>query len=264
MKSPAAPVPPAAPPSPPPASPHPTAAPKPDDSTTTKDTPTKAASSQPDGEKTAASSTGQATAAATSGSGSLSGSGADELKKLAKSANQKTFTVSYDMEVTGADKKATKGKMTFAQKPPKSYTAFETTEGPSDSIGSFIIIDDGTNSFLCSSSGADKSCLKSKSGGGTASDVFSLNSLISSIEGKTEVTALKDQKIAGADSKCFRIKDSTSEGTACFAKDSGILTLADGVDTDASKTTIRANKVATNVDDKIFEPPKDYTVTDLG
>ncbi|MFN0148245.1 MAG: hypothetical protein ACKVT1_17225 [Dehalococcoidia bacterium] len=233
-----------------------------DDDDTTDKTPTTASTSEPKGEGTAASGTGQATAGATTGGGEITGSGADELKKLSAEAGKKTFSANYDMDVVNTDKSVTKRKITVAYKSPKLYTQLETTDGPKDELGSFIIIDDGKNSFLCSGSGSGKACIKSKSDG-TAEDFFSLNSLIGDVEEKTVVTKLKDETIAGVASKCFNIKDSTTEGVACFGKDNGIMTRADQTD-GTGKTTIKATKISTNVDDKQFEPPKDYVVTDLG
>jgi hypothetical protein len=221
---------------------------------------TKSAGGTTGGDK--ASATADATS---SGDGKLTGNGADELEKLTKDLKGKTFLVTYDMEVTDADKKTSKGSLTSAQKDKKTYTKFDIAEGATDDLpGNFAVIDNGEFSFICSDSGGEKSCLKSKSTGEDSGFTFSADSLVGDLDDDLKVEKHKDQKIAGADSKCFKLTDSTTSGLACFAKDTGIMTFIDGTDEDGMRFILKATKVSSSVPDGQFEPPKGYEVVDLG
>lgn len=189
----------------------------------------------------------------TSGGGEVTGSGANDLKKYAKDLTGKTFLVTYEYE-QGTGSEATKGTMTLGQKDGKSYMKLV------DGSDLFIIIDDKTNSFLCTKSGSDETCLKSKSEGDTG--MFSLQDVLGDLDADIKVTKLKDQKIAGKDGACFKVEEEgTADGTMCFDKKDGFLLLVDTEEAEDG-VSLKATEVKTSVDDKTFEPP--YKVTDLG
>ncbi|MBI2764754.1 MAG: hypothetical protein HYX53_02455 [Chloroflexi bacterium] len=202
-------------------------------------------------------------ASATSGGGSISGSGADALKALAKDLNNKTYQVTYDLEIKGTDGSVNKGTLTLANKPPKNSYAYKldpssSGNGPSD----FQIINDGTSSFACTATGGTGQCVKSKASAGSLfANPFNVEQILKELDTSLTVTQDKDQTIAGQDSRCFVTKNQDStQGTACFSKKDGILMLAIGGD-DKSGVTVRATKYSTNVDDSLFAPPAGYNVT---
>lgn len=203
------------------------------------------------GDDTSSSSSGDATTA--SGSGEVTGSGANDLKKYAKDLSGKTFMVTYDY-VQGSGAEETKGAMTIGQKDGKSY--MKLVEGNDETI----LIDDKTSSFLCSKSGGDEGCLKSKSTGGAGP--FSLEDVLGDLDQDIKVTKQKDQRIAGKDGACFKVEEEGSaNGTMCFDKKDGLLLLIDSEE-DEDGVSLKATKVDTSVDNKVFEPP--YKVTDTG
>lgn len=193
--------------------------------------------------------------------GSVSGSGADELTALAKKADSTSYTATYEAVFAG-DSGPEKGNWTLARKDKKSYTRIEFTEG--ESKGSeLILIEDGTDSFFCTREEGDKngSCLKSKSTGNQNLG-FDVDSVLGDAETSTNVTEAGDRKIAGADSKCFKFKDSDgSDGTACFDKKTGIVTALDGKDGDGKATKLTATKIAASANDKLFAPPDGWEVS---
>jgi hypothetical protein len=199
--------------------------------------------------------------------GNLTGSGADALKQLAKKIDTKPYSVTYQIEFTDAEKKTQKGTLALSQKPPKSATVIHMTEGADPSFGGDImLIEDDKFSYMCTDSpGTGKSCFKTKKDANNpfSGNFVSVDNLLKDIELKTNVTEVKSQTIAGSDSRCFKVKDAASEGTTCFAKDSGIMTLAEGFNTGSGSMSLKATKLTTNVDDKLFQPPADYTITEL-
>jgi hypothetical protein len=222
---------------------------------------TKDAGGSTDGDKTSATATGDDK---DSGDGKLTGNGADELKKLSKDLKGKTFSATYEAETTDSAKKVSKGTLVTAQKDKKAYTQIDGAFAGSEDLGNLVVIDDGEFSFLCSDSGGEKSCIKTKSTGGDDSFTFNATSLVEDLDDDLKVEKDKDQKIAGVDSKCFKLTDATTNGLACFAKDSGIMTFVDGTDDTGTRFVLKATKVSTSVPDSLFAPPKDYEIVDLG
>jgi hypothetical protein len=185
----------------------------------------------------------------------LAGPGAKALRDLAKDLTGKSYHAVYKIENDDGAGKTDKGTLTIAAKPPKSAFAVSTvdSDGAKTDFNSF---QDDKFSYLCTKDDDGKGeCIKSKVTDPTEdAGIFDIGSLLTSLEGdeKTTVTEIKGRKIAGADSKCFAIKDSTSEGTACFAKATGIMTFVDSND-NGSLLKIEATKIDDKPDDKLFE-----------
>ena len=195
-------------------------------------------------------------AGATSGSSSSDNPIAD-LQNAGKALKNGTFKVSYDMTQTDSDGKTTNGTLALSTQGKKSYFKLTGLAG-GDSGGAYIIIDDGTNSFICTDQPA-KQCLKSSStGAGSAADAFQPSNIIDELSangGNFKQTG--DQTIAGRSAKCYEGSDDSGKGTACIDKKTNLLLLVDSTQTDGSKMTLKATSIGTPSDSD-FKPP--YTV----
>ena len=232
------------------------------------DSTSSSATSQPGG-ATSSSGNGSATKPADSatkapGEGQVTGSGANALKQLAGDLSKKTYQVSYQMQITTAGTTTpNKGAMTLAQKPPKSLTSYDSTDA-SGKTTNVMLINDGTSSFSCfkdPKSGAGQ-CIKS-SASGAANPLgagFSLDAALKNLTDNINVTDAGSKNVGGIDSRCFTIKESTGDGTACFSKQDGLVTLLDSKNTDGSSVHIEATKASGSVQDRLFAPPSDYKV----
>lgn len=199
------------------------------------------------------------------GEGQVTGSGATALRQLAKDLSDKTYEVSYAMNLSGGDSPG-KGSLVSAQKPPKSITKYETTDA-SGVVSTFAFINDGVSSFLCFKEGSDPGqCMKSKADASTNifGSIFSVKEALKDLTEDIEVKDAGSRTIGGVDSRCFTVKEATGDGTACFSKKDGILTLLDTKNEDGSVIHIEASKASGSVDDKLFAPPEGYEVVDLG
>lgn len=215
------------------------------------------------GDATAQATTGAESSPTTSsgddaGNGTLSGSGADELRALAEDLTKKTYTVTYEFQ-EGIEDDLSTGTVTLSQKPPKSATSYSTDAEV------FTIIDDGVNSWICSKNTEDEegTCLKSDTTGSlTTESAFNLEDALDDLEFDLNVTKESDDKIADRDAACFTVEEEGFEASrACFDKKDGILLLLEQKDDAGSVYTIRATKVSNSVDDKVFEPM--YPETEL-
>ena len=71
------------------------------------------------------------------------------------------------------------------------------------------------------------------------------------------------RKIAGADSRCFTIKEASgNQSLACFSKGDGVATYVENKGASGGLTKITANKISTSVDDSLFAPPAGAKVID--
>lgn len=198
--------------------------------------------------------------------GGVTGSGADEFKKLAKDATGKTYTATYQLETDDTESGFAKANWTTARKGDKSYTRIEVAEGE-DKGSEILLVDDGKKSYFCNREAKAKtgSCLVSPSTDDGDLGFLSIEELLKESDTSTSVTEAGDRKIAGSDSKCFKFKDSDkNEGTTCFDKKTGIVTALDGTDKDGAKTKMTATKFSASADDSLFAPPKDWEVLDIG
>lgn len=233
--------------------------------------PASASASAPSPAAASASATASAPASAspaassTPGGGSVTGSGAAALKALSKDLTGKTYRVTYEMTVTSSTD-TLKGKLTLAQKPPKSLTVFDITES-SDPLEKVILISDGKTTLTCfGDPTGGGTCIKAKQ---TADDeplgsIISVQAVLGDLESSVDVTEAGSQTIAGADSRCFNVTETDgNKGVACFTKKDGILTFLRGKDeTAGSQTSLKATTVGSDVPDSLFEAPKDYSITD--
>jgi len=105
------------------------------------------------------------------GSATPGTSGDDDFSDLLADASDKTYAVSYEIEIKGDDGKTQQGSVTFAQEPPKSR--MEISLGDNAEFEELILIEDWTSSFTCFKSGDSGQCLKSGATGGLG-DNFTL------------------------------------------------------------------------------------------
>lgn len=226
-----------------------------DDNTT--NTSTKAA---------ATSSASNPTSSATKSATSTSSNPAQDLQQAASNLKNNPFKVVYDMSQTDSSGKTTTGTLTLIQKDKKSYVG-----GTGDTFGAsgtFALIDDGTNSYLCTAS-PQKACIKTKSTGGAGgaaaiAAAFAPDKILAKLnKSGATVKQVANQTIAGRDAKCYTVTDSGGTGTGCIDAKANLLLLADGnnLTTEGTKTTMKATEVNTSPADNEFEPP--YPVQSL-
>ncbi|MBE0611196.1 MAG: hypothetical protein IH609_17575 [Dehalococcoidia bacterium] len=185
------------------------------------------------------------------GSATPGTSGDDDFSDLLADASDKTYAVSYEIEIV-SDGKTQQGTVTFAQEPPKSR--MEISLGDDADLEELILIEDGTSSFTCFKSGDSGQCMKSGATGGLGDNftLFDVKRVLARVKEDKDIKEVSGQKIAGRDSRCFEGKfpDTEEEGLFCIDKTDGILTLMD-----SASTKFKATEVSTKVDDKLFEPP---------
>ena len=180
-----------------------------------------------------------------------------ELQNAGSSFKNGNFKITYQLTETDKAGKTTTGTMAIAIKAGKS--SFTIAGGLSGGQGSFTVIDDGTNSFICTVQ-PQKQCLKSKSTStGTAATfltAFQPDNIIKQItaSGGT-VKQVGDQTIAGRGAKCFEGQDSSSQGTVCIDKKDNVLLSAEGTTSDGSKSKFVATQVGGSPSDSDFTPP---------
>lgn len=186
------------------------------------------------------------------GSATPGSSGDDDFSDLLADASDKTYAVTYEIEITDEDGKTQDGSVTFAQEPPKSR--MEISLGDNADFEELILIEDGTSSFTCFKSGDSGQCLKSGATGGLGDNftLFDVKRVVARVKEDKDIKEVSGQKIAGRDSRCFEGKfpDTEEEGLFCIDKTDGILTLID-----SKSTKFKATEVSTKVDGKLFEPP---------
>lgn len=196
--------------------------------------------------------TGQGPSGGNGGSATPGTSDDDDFSDLLADASDKTYAVSYEIEIKGDDGKTQQGSVTFAQEPPKSR--MEISLGENAEFEELILIEDGTSSFTCFKSGDSGQCLKSGATGGLGDNftLFDVKRVLARVKEDKDIKEVSGQKIAGRDSRCFEGKfpDTEEEGLFCIDKSDGILTLID-----SASTKFKATEVSTKVDDKLFEPP---------
>jgi hypothetical protein len=210
---------------------------------------------------------GSATPTSGPGGGQVSGSGADALRTLARSARDRTYQASYEFEGPVSDESQSgKGTFVILNKPPKAGMVFNSTR-PDGTKEQFLTFSDETSSFFCSKKGDEGGqCIKLKAGqGNPLLDSFALKKIVDNVsDGEAaKVTEAKDQSIGGKDSKCFQVEDSLARGTACFAKDSGVVTLYEAKTEAGNTVRLKATKVSDSTDDNLLRVPDGWSVLDL-
>jgi hypothetical protein len=176
----------------------------------------------------------------------------DDFSDLLADASNKTYSVSYDIEIIDDEGKTQEGAVTVAQKPPKSV--MKIALGDNADFEELILIEDGTNSYTCFKSGESGQCLKSAGGSGLGDNftLFDIKRVAQRVKDDKDLKEVSGQKVAGRDSRCFEGKfpDSEEEGLFCIDKNDGILTLVE-----SKSTKFKATEVTTRIDEKSFEPP---------
>ena len=179
------------------------------------------------------------------------------LQSAGNSFKNGNFTVSYQMTETTSAGKTTSGTMAIAIKGGKS--SFKLGGTLFGAQGELTIIDDGTNSFMCTAQ-PQKQCLKSKSGTGGAAGAFltafTPDNIIKEItsSGGT-IKQVGDQTIAGRSAKCYQGSGASGQGTACIDKKDNVMLSAEGTNSDGSKTKLVATQVGGSPSDSDFTPP---------
>lgn len=227
-----------------------------DDNTTNTPTRTAATSSSN------ASPTGSAAKSATSSTGNP----AQDLQQAASNLKNSPFKIVYDMSQTDSSGSTKQGTLTLVQKDKKSYVG--STGDLFGTSGAFALIDDGTNSYLCTAS-PQKACIKTKSTGGAGgaaaiAAAFAPDKVLEKLnKSGATVKQVANQTIAGRDAKCYTVTDSSGTGTGCIDAKTNLLLLADGnnLTTEGTKTSMKATEVNSSPADSEFEPP--YPVQSL-
>ncbi len=239
-------------------------------SSSSKSTPTPAATQAAANSTGAASPTkgaSGATAAATATT--ASSNGLSDLQKASKDLKVIDYHVSYDSTITDASGSPSSGSITMSHKGNKSLMAIDGTFGGSPQ--KVIIIDDGTSTFVCTDQGGQKTCLKTKSGGTAPNpflgltNAFKADTLVSAFsKDGWDVKSIAGQKIAGRDAKCYSAKGPDGSGTVCLDSQNGMLLLLDGTNTvngKEQKTNFKAKEATDSPPDADFNPP--YPVQSL-
>lgn len=173
-------------------------------------------------------SSGSATTTSSAPGGSSGGSLSSKLTSLitkVQGQSHATFQATY----TSTSTSGTTQTVTIAQQPPKSY--FSTSSG--------AMINDGTKTYYCSTSGGQQTCLAMSS---SSNPLAALVDLFSPTTAVTELRSVQSQlaaKIAGVDvstssesfagqqSTCATISAHGQTVKYCVANSAGILTYAE-------------------------------------
>jgi hypothetical protein len=240
------------------------------DDNSSKDTTTPAGTSTQ-----AATSTGSA-ASATSGNSTATAEASgtsgvsdaiDNLQKSSDNFVKAAYDVSYSLSTTSAGK-TSNSTMVIKHKDNKDYVSINGDLDGSGTSTNAIIIDDGTNSYLCTES-PEKACLKTAAEGssGNVGQIFTSlkpDKLLGAIDSEkgAKVDDASGRKVAGRDTKCYKITSSEGNGTICFDKDTDIMLYLDMTGGSDGATKFEATKVGGSPGDDAFKPP--YPVQDLG
>lgn len=191
-----------------------------------------------------------ATVAATKASaGGTPASGSTGFSDLFGQLDDATYRAEYNVGGTGLSGST----MVWYRKDGK--LRFDMTSAQ----GSFIVIENGTQSVTCTSAGGSGTCFAGGSAGGleapgvSAIEDFEVNAA------NYQVEPIDDRTIAGIRGECFKYSSASGTGTTCLGP-RGELLLIEA--TQAGQTfTLTATKVDDDVSDDDFEPP--YAITEL-
>ncbi|MCC7366685.1 MAG: hypothetical protein IT303_20170 [Dehalococcoidia bacterium] len=206
--------------------------------------------------------TSTATATATTGADN-SDDGLSLLRDATANLEEATYKLVY--ELTGEDDGtgALDGTLTIAADPPRQLMGISGSLGGEE--GSFMILNDGTDSFLCVDFDGEQSCIK---GTGSVTSAIPLPSIVSIEDSLDEIAGAPDvevkevagQEIAGRDGRCFEVTSSEGTGLVCIDEGDGIVLLVDG-EFGGSSGTLRLREYTDNPAASDFEPP--YPVTEI-
>ena len=178
----------------------------------------------------------------------------DFASELEKGKNVE-FDATYEAHASGSTDTSS---FRVAQKKPKSL--FETTDGDSTTT----IINDGTDTYICSKSGdADATCIKSPSGSGSNPMVAPMLALLDAGSITTTLRSLgrlpgiavdrSHKTFAGEDATCVKVTVRSGGGTWC-ALDAGVIAYVD-----SGGSTLELTEFSTDVSDSTFELPAEPT-----
>jgi hypothetical protein len=178
----------------------------------------------------------------------------DFASELEKGRNVE-FDATYETHASGSTDASS---FRVAQKKPKSL--FETTDGDSTTT----IINDGTDTFICSKSGdADATCIKSPRGSGSNPMVAPMLALVDAGSITTTLRSLgrlpgisvdrSHKTFAGEDATCVKVTVQSGGGTWC-ALDAGVIAYVD-----SGGSTLELTEFSTDVSDSTFELPAEPT-----
>lgn len=189
--------------------------------------------------------------------------GLDSLREFVQGLGQQKYKLVYEM--TGTDPKSGKltGTLTMAADPPKQLLGLAGDIGGKQAT--FVLLNDGSASYVCVDAEGRQRCLKGQSAGKTTiplpglTNVDQLLKRVSSDTG-ANVKPVKDQQIAGRTGKCWEIEGTEGKGTFCVDAKDGTLLLMDG-NFGGSAFAMKAKTVGLPVEAD-FAPP--YRVVELG
>ena len=205
-------------------------------------TPSPAASTST---RPAASPTARPSSAASQADGPL----AELLDKL----DDATYRAEYD--ISGSFGGNVSGKGVLAGRPPARLFDFDgrTSLG----IDRFVIIETGSEYYLCLETQGQKNCAKDNAAAGLQLPTgLSVDEIFSSIalDPGTSSTEVEGRKIAGRDARCFDVAGVSASGLLCAA-DNGVPLHFEGT-FNGARWQITATKVG-EPSDADFEPPFD-------
>lgn len=229
--------------------------------------------STPAANSTTAASTTHAGASATKGSSNATpqasssaiSNAIDELDKSSDNFIKADYDVTYKFTTT-SDGKAVDSSMVIKHKGTKNSITLEGDLAGGGTNSKATIIDDGTNSYICSDE--QKSCLKTSSSTaeGNFGQLFTAikpDKLLGAIKSEqgAQVSDAPGQTIAGRGATCYKITSSEGNGTVCFDKKTDVMLLLDMTSETDGPTKMVATNVAGSPSDDDFKPP--YKVQDL-
>ncbi|MBN9493302.1 hypothetical protein J0H33_08155 [bacterium] len=231
-----------------------------------KKTSTPAASSTQSSSTPAASATRSGSNATPGATSSAISNALGELEKSSDNFIKADYDIAYNFSTTEAGK-TTKSTMVIKHKGDKNAISFDGDLNGSGSETKAVIIDDGTNSYICSES--EQTCIKTSSdssGTGSMGQLFNAikpDKLLEAIRSEpgAKVSDAPGQTIAGRSAQCYKISSSEGNGTVCFDKKTDIMLLVDMNDPTNGPTKMEATKVNGAPSDDDFKPP--YKVVDI-
>ncbi|MGE5597157.1 MAG: hypothetical protein ACM3S1_14130 [Hyphomicrobiales bacterium] len=185
------------------------------------------------------------------------------LKQVSRDLSASNYKVVYEIHGSDRDTGALDGTLTLATKQPKQLFGISGKLG--NDSGTFLVINDGANAFLCIEGRGDKACLKTHSVADAPiplPSVLNIDDVLQDIASQpgVQVREVAGQQIAGHDGRCFEVEANAGHGTICVDEQDGVVLLVDG-DFQGSAFSMRLSEYEPDPEDSLFLPP--YTVTEL-
>lgn len=195
--------------------------------------------------------------------GNGDGNGDDErdplerLREAADNQGERTMSVTYEIEFDGEIM-----TMQLSSDPPRQATHFTG----SGELGTFATIDDGENSYWCSSDAGEEMCIEMESGGGGLFGEelfqFEADDLLEEVtaDADMQVTRAGSRTIAGQSADCYEFSGVDGDGVMCVSGDNIVL-LIEGT-FEGETIRMEVTEYSDQPDDSAFEPP--YEVMSMG